>query len=356
MPRPYPALICDDATMANLQRMANSRTEERRLVDRARMVLGCIEGLPIKKIAHDMQTRPNTVIKWRARFAADGIPGLRDRPRTGRKARYAKASLRDRILALLEEPPPKGQAQWDGKSVAARLGISDDAAWRILRAEGICLQRRRSWCVSTDPQFTAKAADIVGLYLNPPRNAIVISVDEKPSIQALERRQGYVKTSSGTIVRGYKSTYRRHGTLNLFAALSVATGVMTTSITEKKRRIEFLEFMDQLVAEFPPNQELHVILDNYCIHKKNDSWLSAHPTVHFHFTPTSASWLNMVEIWFGLLERKALRGGDFHSKEELRKAIEDFIEAWQANAHPFIWRKREVAGSQLRNSIANLCN
>jgi transposase len=165
--------------------------------------------------------------------------------------------------------------------------------------------------VSTDPEFIPKAADIVGLYLNPPENAIVISVDEKPSIQALERSTGYVATQNGKIVQGYKSTYKRHGTLNLFAALEVATGAIHTQTTQQKRRVEFLAFMDQLLLDLPKDKEYHVILDNYCIHKRNDAWLAAHPNVYFHFTPTSASWLNQVEIWFGIFSRKALRGASF---------------------------------------------
>ena len=210
--------------------------------------------------------------------------------------------------------------------------------------------------MSTDPEFTAKAADIVGLYLNPPENALVISVDEKPSIQALERSTGYVETDNGKIVRGFKSTYKRHGTLNLFAALEVATGAIHTETTEKKRRIEFLEFMDHVVAELPDSKEIHVILDNYSIHKKNDAWLAAHPNVSFHFTPTSASWLNQVEIWFGIMSRKALRGASFRSVIELRQAIEAFVAAYGPKAKPFVWRKREVKGSQLRSTIVNLRN
>ena len=355
MPKHYSRPVCDAKTLAELQRRAGSRTIAQRLVQRARIILGCLEGRPMKAIAAEVGMRPNTAILWRQRFARHGLKGLDDEPRPGRAPHYG-AAFRQRLLAALEEPPPPGQAQWDGASLAAHLGSSPDAVWRVLRQEGICLQRRRSWCVSTDPQFAAKAADIIGLYLNPPENALVLCVDEKPSIQALERRQGYVQTTSGKIVRGYKSTYRRHGTLNLFGALQVATGVMRGQITQQKRRVDFLAFMDQVVADLPADQEIHVILDNYGIHKKCDAWLEAHPTVRFHFTPTSASWLNMVEIWFGLLERKALRNGDFHSPEELRQAIEDFLAAWHQRAHPFIWRKREVKGAQLRNTIANLRN
>jgi transposase len=319
------------------------------------MVLGCLEGKGVLEVAKQCHTRPNTVIKWRQRFANQGLAGLQDAPRPGAKPVY-DAAFRERVLAVLEQPPPTGQATWDGPAVARAVQGSVHAVWRVLRKEGICLQRQRSWCVSTDKQFAAKAADIVGLYLHPPEKALVICVDEKPSIQALERKTGYVETDSGKIVRGYKSTYKRHGTLNLFAALEVATGQVKTAITQKKRREEFLQFMDQIVAETAPDQELHVILDNYCTHKKCDAWLAQHPQVHFHFTPTSASWLNQVEIWFGILSRKALRGLSTTSTSELRTAIEAFIKAWGPKAKPFKWRKREVKGSQLRNTIVNLCN
>jgi transposase len=172
----------------------------------------------------------------------------------------------------------------------------------------------------------------------------------------LERATGYVETDSGKIVLGFKSTYKRHGTLNLFAALEVATGAVHTQTTKQKRRLEFLEFMDQVMTGIPEGKEVHVILDNYCIHKKNEAWLAAHPNVFFHFTPTSASWLNQVEIWFGILTRKALRGANLRSVEELRQAIEAFVAAYGPKAKPFIWRKREGKGSQLRNTIVNLCN
>jgi transposase len=228
--------------------------------------------------------------------------------------------------------------------VAKEVNGSVHAVWRVLRKEGICLQRQRSGGVRTDKEFAAKAADIVGLYLNPPEKARVISVDEKPSLQALERRTGYVETDKGKIVRGYKSTYQRHGTLNLFAALEVATGHVQTAITQLKRREEFLQFMDPVVSEASADQELQVILDNYCTHKKCDAWLAKHSHVHFHFTPTSASWLNPVEIWFGILSRKALRGLSVKSTFELRKSIEEFIEAYAKHPRPFKWRKREVKG------------
>ena len=355
MARNAPAITCGLEERQEVERLAGSRTEAKQMIVRAQIILVCLAGKRVKEVARICRTRPNTVIKWRQRFAQHGLPGLRDAPRPGAKPVYG-ADFRNRVLALLETPPPAGQASWDGPAVATALNGSVHAVWRVLRHEGICLQRQRSWCVSTDKEFAAKAADIVGLYLNPPENALVISVDEKPSIQALERKTGYVETDNGKIVRGLKSTYKRHGTLNLFAALEVTTGEIKTAITQLKRREEFLQFMDQIVAETPADQELHVILDNYCTHKKCDAWLAKHPNVRFHFTPTSASWLNQVEIWFGILSRKALRGLSSRTTGELRQAIEAFIKAYAQHAKPFKWRKREVKGSQLRNTIVNLCN
>jgi len=348
-------LTCDEEQRKAIGLLSASRTAEVRMVERAKMIMGCLEGKPLVLIARELGVRPNTVIEWRERFARFGVAGLKDRPRSGKPAAYG-VEFRKQVLALLETVPPKGQACWDGPSVAKRLNVSDDAVWRLLRKEGICLSRQRSWCVSTDPEFAAKAADIVGLYLNPPENALVISIDEKPSIQALERATGYVQTTDGKIVRGFKSTYKRHGTLNLFAALNVAAGAVHGKVTQQKRRVEFLAFMDELLEDYPEDKEIHVILDNYCIHKKNDEWLAKHPNVYFHFTPTSASWLNMVEIWFGIFSRKALRGANFKSTAELREAIEAYLEAYKETAKPFVWRKREVKGSQLRNTIVNLCN
>jgi transposase len=355
MPRKAAIPNCSELDRKILEQLAHSRTEEARIVERAKIILKCLQGEKVHSIARELKVRPNTVIEWRRRFDKQGINGLQDRPRSGKPVQY-ETEFRNKVLKTLELPPPSGQARWDGPAVAKHLETSVHAVWRLLRKEGICLSRQRSWCVSTDPEFIPKAADIVGLYLNPPGNAIVISVDEKPSIQALERSMGYVTTQNGKIVQGYKSTYKRHGTLNLFAALEVATGAIYTQITQQKRRVEFLAFMDQLLLDLPDDKEFHVILDNYSIHKRNDAWLAAHPNVHFHFTPTSASWLNQVEIWFGIFSRKALRGASFKNIEQLRQAIEAFVAAYGPTAKPFMWRKREVKGSQLKNTIVNLRN
>jgi transposase len=355
MARKPPVPVCSEEDKKTLEVWARSRTLEARLVERAKIIIGCLDGKPVSHIARELKVRSNTVIVWRQRFEKKGIKGLYDSPRSGKPPRYG-VEFRNQVLATLEQSPPSGQAAWDGPAVAEHLKGSVHAVWRVLRKEGVCLSRQRSWCVSTDPEFSIKAADIIGLYLNPPENALVLSIDEKPSIQALERATGYVETDSGKIVRGFKSTYKRHGTLNLFAALEVATGAVHTQTTKQKRRLEFLEFMDQVMTGIPEGKEVHVILDNYCIHKKNEAWLTAHPNVYFHFTPTSASWLNQVEIWFGILSRKALRGANLRSVEELRQAIEAFVAVYGPTAKPFVWRKREVKGSQLRNTIVNLCN
>lgn len=349
------ALTSTAEQKAELVALARSRTEEARLVERAKIILACLDGKRNDAVGRELGVRPNTVGLWRKRFAASGLAGLRDRARPGKSPKYG-ADLRLRVLRQVELPPPDGLASWDGASVAAALGVSDDAVWRVLRREGVQLRRRRSWCVSTDPQFAAKAADIIGLYLNPPDNALVLSVDEKPTIQALERATGYVLTSSGKIVHGLKSTYKRHGTVNLFAALDVATGVIREKTTQTKKRLDFQAFMTELVAAHPPGREIHVILDNLSTHKNNDDWLAAHRNVTFHFTPTAASWLNQVEIWFGIFSRKALAGASFSGTAQLVQAIGDFTAAYNRNAAPFVWRKREVKGAQLRNTIVNLRN
>ena len=200
----------------------------------------------------------------------------------------------------------------------------------------------RSWCVSTDPEFAQKAADIVGLYLDPPRNAVVLCVDEKPHIQALERAQGWLRLPNGRALTGFSHHYKRHGTTTLFAALDVATGQVQTGHFGRRRRREFLDFMNAVVRAYP-GQELHVVLDNLNTHKpKDDRWLRDHPNVHFHFTPTSASWLNQVECWFSILSRRALKGASFTSPQGLRAAIDRFTQAHNQEAAPFEWTKRAV--------------
>ncbi len=241
-----------------------------RAVERARVTLASLAGKAIQQVARETGVFIPTLNKWRRRFA---LWGLRDLPRPGKPFAY-DVVFRNRVLALLEQPAPAGMSHWDGPSVAESLSSSVYAVWRVLRREGVHLQRHRSWCVSTDKEFGPKAAEVVGRYLSPPLHALVLSVDEKPSMQAIERPSGYVETDSGSVVRALKGTYKRHGTLNLFAALEVGTGQVKTKITGYKRQADFQSFLAGVIAEQPADKEIHVILDNYSTHKKNDAWLA----------------------------------------------------------------------------------
>ena len=234
---------------------------------------------------------------------------------------YGKATDK-RILRLLDKPPPKGYARWTGPLLARDLADVDvQYVWRFLRAQKIDLAGRKSWCESNDPEFAAKAADVVGLYIAPPEDAVVICVDEKPSIQAMERTQGYLKLPNGRALTGHSHDYKRHGTSTLFAAFDVATGKVMAAHKKRRRRIEFLDFMNDIVTAYP-GKELHVVIDNLNTHKKNEAWSKRHPNVHFHFTPTRASWLNQVEIWFSVLQGQSLTGASFTSVAQLKDHID----------------------------------
>jgi transposase len=330
-------------------------TGEQRLVDRARIVLLSHEGMTVERIAEQLHTRPARISKWRQRFVEGRLNALSDAARPGKPHTYTEETER-RVLRLLDEAPPEGYAQWNGPLLAEALGdVSADHVWRILRKHQIQLQRRRSWCISTDPEFGPKAADVVGLYLNPPENALLLSVDEKPHIQALERAQGFLRLPDGKAVNGFSHCYKRHGTTTLFAALDVLTGQVKTGHYPRRRRREFLDFMNDLVAAHPGRQ-IHVILDNLNTHKpKRDRWLKAHPNVHLHYTPTYSSWLNQVECWFSMLSRAALRAASFTSPRQLRDAIDRFVQVHNTNAVPFEWTKAVVHPSRPRRLYSDLC-
>jgi transposase len=330
------------ADRAVLEARVRAPTTEQRDVFRARIVLLAGEGRSTRSIARTMQTMPRTVSLWRGRFAREGLAGLSDRPHPGPKPRYTAETGR-RILAVLDRPPPVGFARWTGPLIAAELGdVHEQQVWRFLRVQKIDLSGSKSWCESDDPEFVAKAADVVGLYLAPPENAMVICVDEKPSIQALERAQGWLRLPNARRLAGRSHDYKRNGTTTLFAAFEVATGRVTAAHKKRRRRLEFLDFMNTIVAGYP-DTAIHVILDNLNTHKpKNDRWLKRHPNVNFHFTPTRASWLNQVEIWFSILEGKSLRGASFTSVKQLREHIDAFIDTYNQNAKPFVWTKAKV--------------
>jgi len=287
-------------------------------------------------------------------FAAEGTDGLWDDFRPGRPVVHDAQENERSILEKLDQQPPGGFSKWNGPLLAQALKLNVHQVWQVLRQRGISLQRRRSWCISTDPEFSAKAADVVGLYLNPPENAVVLSVDEKPHIQALARAQGWLKLPNGKALSGFNHEYERCGTSTLFAALNIATGQVKAGHYRRRRRAEFLDFMNQVVAEYP-DQEIHVILDNLNTHKpKEDRWLHRHPRVHFHFIPTHASWLNQVEIWFSILSRQALRQASFSGVKDLRQAMDKFIAASNPQAHPLEWRKVKVHPKTLSGKYADL--
>ena len=353
MSRKAKEIVLELEQRAELERLVRTHTSPKCMAERAQIILWGAEGQTNAEIAKRLRTRVARISKWRTRFVKGGLEGLLDEPRTGQPRKYTAETERT-ILSKIDEPPPKGYAQWNGRLLGERTGIPDYEVWAVLRRRGISLQRRRSWCISTDPEFARKSADIVGLYLDPPENAMVVCMDEKPAIQALERAQGWLKLPNGKALTGANHEYQRHGTSTLFAALNVATGQVKAGHYGRRRRREFLDFMNEIVAEHP-DEEIHAIMDNLSTHKpKRDHWIKRHPKVHLHFTPTHASWLNQIEIWFSLLSRYALKGASFTSVRQLRQAIDDFISAHNEKAAPFEWTKRYVKSVHPKNKYAYL--
>jgi transposase len=281
------------------------------------------------------------VIAWRKRYAHDGLTaGLADRPRRGRP-QTVRRHRRAEILAVTLSPPPErlGVTRWSSRLLAAELGVSHSTVARVWADHDIRPWQTEAFTFSTDPELAAKVRDVVGLYLDPPAHAIVLCVDEKSQIQALERTQPVRPVAPGTAERRTHDS-RRHGTTTLFAALEVATGRVTDACQPRHRHHEFLDFL-KLVARAYPRRQLHVVADNYATHthQRVRTWLAAHPRVHLHFTPTYASWLNLVEVFFAIVERQALRRGDFTSVEELVSAIGRFCDGWNQRCRPFGWTK-----------------
>ncbi|HJW27657.1 MAG TPA: IS630 family transposase [Saprospiraceae bacterium] len=353
MSRKAKAITLTTEDRVELERLVRTHTIPKRTAERAQIVLWGADGLTNAQIAHRLRTRAARVCKWRARFVRQGLEGLLDQPRSGQPRKYSAETERA-ILRKLDDPVPKGYAKWNGTLLAEQTHIPDYQVWSVLRKHGISLQRRRSWCLSTDPEFARKSADIVGLYLDPPENALVICMDEKPAIQVLERAQGWLKLPNGKALTGANHEYRRHGTTTLFTALNVATGQVKAGHYTRRRRREFLDFMNEVIGEYP-TQEIHVIMDNLRSHKpKRDRWIRRHGNVHLHFTPTHASWLNQVEIWFSLLSRYALKNASFTSIRELRQAIDDFVSVSNEKAAPFEWTKRYVRSVHLKDKYSYL--
>lgn len=319
-----------------LRALVRARTTEQRLVQRARIVLRAAEGTPNRTIAAEVGVAPMTVLLWRDRYAGAGLSGLADEPRPGRPPTYSRET-RDRVIALTLEPPSDGTTHWSARRLGDRLGMSETTVWRIWQSAGLKPHRTETFKFSTDPQLEAKVRDVVGLYLSPPERAIVLSVDEKTQIQALDRTQPMLPLRGGSVERRTHD-YKRNGTTSLFAALNVATGEVTQEARARHTGDDFLAFLRRLDRVYP-EQELHVILDNVSSHKTPDirSWLERHPRITFHFTPTSASWLNQVETWFSVLTRQAIRRGSFGSVKELIARIDTFTTSWNEGRTPFTW-------------------
>src|SRR3954469_23236185 len=335
--RPAAALALTDGDREELARLTRSSSVRAGLVQRARIVRLAAEGVSNTAIAAAVGASRPTVIGWRERDATGGLDGLLDRPRSGRP----RVVDHRRVVAATLRPPPKrlGVTHWSSRLLARQLGVSNGTVARAWREYGVAPWRVETFKFSTDPELVAKVTDVIGLYLAPPENAIVLCVDEKSQIQALDRTAPMLPMQPGLPARRTHD-YVRHGTSTLFAALDIATGTVTGACKPRHRHQEFLAFLKQ-VARAYPDRELHLVMDNYATHKRVEvrGWLAGNPRIHVHFTPTSGSWLNLVEVWFGLIERQAIRRGTFRSVRDLTGKIRDFVNGWNNRAHPFIWTK-----------------
>jgi transposase len=308
-------------------------------VRRAQVILWSAEGVLGAEIARRLQVSAEAVSRIRRRFVTSGVAGLVTRPKTGRQDHAVPAATIERLVELAMSPPPAGRSRWTTRLLAKEVGLTSGCVSDMLRRHGLKPHHVRTYKVSHDPEFVAKVHDIVGLYLNPPTHAVVLSVDEKTSIQALERTQPPLPLRTGRAVR-HTHDYKRHGVLDLYAALEVATGRVTHRLSARPTAADFLAFMRQVVRAYPA-QELHVILDNSSSHRTPAvrAWLAAHPQVHFHYTPTSASWINQVEGFFGILGKQSLSHTDFPSKTALRAHLTAYMRAWKKHPTPFVWTK-----------------
>jgi transposase len=326
-----------DSDRVELARWLRAPSMPAGLAQRARIVLLAADGAGTNEIVARTGVSKPTVIAWKKRYAAEGIGGLADRKKPGRPAQVDEVAV---VLATLEPPPVRlGVTHWSSRLLAAQLGISNVWVARIWRKWGLQPWRRESFKFSTDPQLEAKVRDVVGLYMEPPEKAVVLSIDEKSQIQALDRTAPILPLRPGLPEKATHD-YIRHGTTTLFAALEVATGQVTDACYPRHRSDEFLRFLKH-VAKAYPRVELHLVADNYTTHKhpKVQAWLARNPRITMHFTPTSGSWLNLVEVWFGIIERQAIRRGVFPSVRDLMIKIRAFIDGWNRRKHPFIWTK-----------------
>jgi transposase len=337
-----------------LERWARRRRTAAGLALRSRIVLAAAGGENNSQIARRLGVGRPTAAKWRARFVAERLAGLLDEPRPGRPRTLGDERVEELIVRTLETAPPDGGTHWSTRQMAAVVGLSQSSVSRIWRAFGLQPHRLEHWKLSKDPLFVEKVRDIVGLYLDPPERAIVLCVDEKSQIQALDRSQPILPILPGVPARA-SHDYVRHGTSSLFAALDAASGKVIGSLHARHRAIEFKRFLATLDREVPGELEVHLILDNYATHKTPAvrRWLLGHPRFALHFTPTGASWLNLVERWFAELTARKLRRGVHRSVRELNSDIRDWLAHWNEDPRPYIWTK---SSDEILETIASYCN
>jgi transposase len=338
--RPKAPLALTEEERQTLQRWTRRAKTAQALALRAKIVLACAEGATNKEVAEQLGIWPQTVGKWRGRFVARRLEGLSDEDRPGRPRTIADEQVEAVIVKTLEEPPPNQDTHWSTRSMARATGMSQTAISRIWRAFGLKPHLTETWKLSTDPQFIDKVRDIVGLYLDPPEAALVLCVDEKSQIQALDRTAPSLPILPGTPARRTHD-YVRNGTASLFAALDVASGTVISAVHRRHRHQELLKFLKTIDASVPAGLELHLICDNYGTHKTPEikRWLLRHPRFHLHLTPTYSSWLNLVERWFAELTNRKLRRSAHRSVAELEADINAWIAAWDDDPKPFVWTK-----------------
>jgi transposase len=353
MPNPQAVeLVLSDEERAQLEAWARRRTSAQALAQRSRIVLAAADGLANTEIARQLGIHRSVATRWRNRFAEHRLDGLTDEPRPGQPRKITDAQVEEVIVKTLETTP-KDATHWSTRSMAAEVGLNQTAVHRIWKAFGLQPHRQDAWKLSKDPQFIEKVRDVVGLYLNPPERAVVLCVDEKSQIQALDRTAPILPMLPGVPERATHD-YKRAGTSSLYAALDLATGKVIGRLHSRHRAIEFKQFLQTLDREVPAELDVHIVLDNSSTHKTPaiQKWLLAHPRFALHFTPTSSSWLNLVERWFAELTTKKLRRGAHRSVRDLNADIRAWIETWNDDPKPYVWTK---TADQILESIATYC-
>lgn len=352
MGRPTKPIVVSEEERAKLQEWARRPKTAQRLAMRARIVLGCADGRENRQVARELRITDQTVCKWRERFRAAGLEGLADEPRPGAPRKISDAQVEALITRTLESTPAHG-THWSTRTIAQAVGLSQSAISRIWRAFSLQPHRVETFKLSSDPFFVEKVRDIVGLYLNPPERALVLCVDEKSQVQALDRTRPVLPLRTGVPAR-QTHDYIRNGTTSLFAALDVATGKVIGSCHRRHRHQEFLRFLEQIDEAVPGDLAIHLVMDNYGTHKmpKVQRWFARRPRYHVHFTPTSASWLNQVERFFGLLTDKRIRRGTFENVRQLESAIRDYLAHHNETSQPFTWT---ATADSILKKIARFC-